>query len=119
AELVDELLTGSDLRLAWPLATLAQSIVYVPDTLMRVRPDTTDADYTLALRAATRSSEITGGKDPWRVQTLAMIRFSKGDKSDGATLMDRSVQLAESAHWGEEELRKLRAMRDQFRRASN
>lgn len=118
-ELVDELLTGSDFRLAWPLATLASSIAYVPDTMNRVRPDADATDFALALRAATRASEVAGNKDPWRVQTVAMIQFSSGDKAAGVTAMNRSVELAEAANWGEEELSKLRVMRDQFRRQAN
>ena len=116
-ELVDKRLGGVDERLAWPLATLAESILYQPDPASSPRPDLDEADHALALRAASRANDITHGKDPWRLQTLAKVAFSSGDRKRAAALMGRSVQAAREADWGVDELVKLEAMRDKFQAA--
>ena len=81
------------------------------------RPDLDAQDFALALRAASRANEITHGKDPWRLQTLAKVTFSSGDKKRGAELMAQSVQAAKAAEWGVDELVKLEATRDKLQAA--
>src|SRR5690348_8558948 len=105
-ELVADLLKGSDVRLAWPLATLAEDIVYRGDPASSLRPDLDEGDFALALEAASRANEVSMGRDPWRLQTLAKITFSSGDKRRGAELMEESVAAAKAADWGVDELRK-------------
>jgi thiol-disulfide isomerase/thioredoxin len=115
-ELVDKFLAGPDELLAWPLATLAESIVYRPNTTDTVRADADKPDFDLALRAANHALDVTNGKDPWRIQTLAMVTFSSGNRQRGLELMERSVEAAHQADWGAEEVVKIESMRDTYRK---
>ena len=116
-ELVEKRLAGPDEILAWPLATLAEAIVYRPDPASTPRSDNDDQDFALAIQAAWRANEIARGKDPWRLQTLAKVVHASGDQQRGAELMDRSVQAARDADWGVDEVVKIESMRDRFRAA--
>jgi len=116
-ELMGKWFGGVDERLAWPLATLAESIVYLPDPASSLRPDLDDSDFVLALRAASRANEVAHGKDPWRLQTLSKVTYASGDKKRAAELMTRSVEAAKAAEWGADELVKLEAMRDKMQAA--
>jgi thiol-disulfide isomerase/thioredoxin len=116
-EVVDQLLTANDPSLAWALGTLSADILFTSGThgALVVRKGLDADELDLALRAAMRSNEITGEKDPWRLQSLAMAYFAKGEHKQAATLMTRSVENAQSANWGEEELDKLRKMLTEYR----
>jgi hypothetical protein len=114
--LVDELLTGDDQRFAWPLSILAQAIALRPNTQDIPRGDNDPADYELALRCASRSNSLMNGKDPWRIQTLAIVHWAKGDKEEAKRWIQQAVKTGEDQNWGEDELGKIRAMRDRYSR---
>jgi thiol-disulfide isomerase/thioredoxin len=117
-ELIEKHLAASDELLAWPLATLAEAIVYRPDPSSTPRSDVDAGDFALALKAAARANEVTRDKDPWRIQTLASVTFASGDRQRGLELIERSVRAAKDADWGVDELVKIEAMRDRLRAAA-
>lgn len=53
-----------------------------------------DRDYELALLAANRANEITGGADPAVLDTLARVHFAKGDSKEAARLQALAVEAA-------------------------
>jgi len=49
------------------------------------------------------------------LQTLASIEWAKGDRNAAKATMEKAVAVAEQQNWGEDELSKIRAMRDRYR----
>ena len=53
-----------------------------------------ERDLDLALRAAERASKLTDDKDPSILDTLAKVRFEKGDAAGAAEVQEKAVKLA-------------------------
>ena len=53
-------------------------------------------DLDIAMKAATRANELTGGKDAGTVDTLARVYYLKGDKAKAIELQTRAVELAKA-----------------------
>ena len=108
-EVVDKLLTANDPDLAWPLSSLAQSLTYVPTRQgPTLKSPIEPRELELAFKAAQRANALLGGKEPWRLEILAMVYYAKGDLKQALTFISDAVKQAEEQHWGTEELEKLR-----------
>ncbi|MBM3985627.1 MAG: TlpA family protein disulfide reductase [Planctomycetes bacterium] len=52
-------------------------------------------DLDLALRAAARANDLTGGKDPWILDTLACVHFVRGQLGEALRQQLKAVAAAE------------------------
>lgn len=52
-------------------------------------------DLDLALRAAVRANDLTGGKDPWILDTLARVQFVRGQLTEALRQQLKAVSAAE------------------------
>lgn len=122
-EAVDKLLVKNDPDLAWTLGNISLALTHSPaDKEFKefvVRANLESRELDIAMKAAERASEITQGKDPWRLQSLAMVWFARGDYKQAASLMTKSVETAERLHWGEDELEKLQAMLKKYKQKAD
>jgi thiol-disulfide isomerase/thioredoxin len=75
---------GSLNRIAWLIAD-------PDDTSLASR------DYKLAIAAATRANEVTEGKDPSILDTLAVALFGSGDAAKAIEIETKAVELAKGS----------------------
>lgn len=68
-------------------------------------------DLDLALAAATRADEVSEGKDPQILDTLARVWFEKGDVAKAIELQEKAVELAKGTSWEKELERTLEEYR--------
>jgi thiol-disulfide isomerase/thioredoxin len=52
-------------------------------------------DLDLSLRAAVRANDLTGGKDPWILDTLARVQFVRGQLTEALRQQLKAVSAAE------------------------
>ncbi|MDX2149828.1 MAG: redoxin family protein [Bryobacteraceae bacterium] len=113
-ELLEKRLTGDDARYAWPLAQLAQSIALRPGAGEVAHEDNTAEDFDLAERCARRSIALMKGRDPWRLESLAMVLWARGKRDEARKAMDEAVRVGREEGWGEDEMRKMEGRRGRY-----
>ena len=64
-------------------------------------------DLDLALAAATRANDISEGKEPGILDTLARVWFEKGDVAKAIELQKKAVEMAKGTGWEKELQRTL------------
>lgn len=62
--------------------------------------DTDNRDLDLALKAAKRADELTGGEKPEVIDTLARVYFARGDVKKAINLQKRAVKLVDEGENG-------------------
>ncbi len=73
------------------LNRIAWTIVDPEDTSIETR------DYKLAIAAASRAKELTEGKDPSILDTLAVAHFGAGDVAQAIEVQTKAVELAKGS----------------------
>jgi thiol-disulfide isomerase/thioredoxin len=73
----------------------ASSLNQVAWTIVDPEAPWKERNLDLALRAATKASELTGDKDPSILDTLARVYFLKGDAKKALELQKKAVELAD------------------------
>ena len=70
-------------------------------------------DLPLALRAVTRANELTGGKEPAILDTLAKVQFDSGDVAKAIETQQRAVDFAKGSRLEAE----LQARLDEYKKS--
>lgn len=64
-------------------------------------------DLKLAFAAATRANELTEGKEPGILDTLAKVHFDMGEVEKAIEIQQKAVELAKGSSWEQELTRRL------------
>lgn len=110
----DEWYTQAAALVDGPAKNNAEALNYIAWSIVDPKSTLKDKKLDLAMKAANRANEITAGKDPAILDTLARACFVKGDKAKAIELQTKAVDLSKG---NEEMLEDLKKTLDEYKSA--